>query len=153
MQIRKAGPLDIKAIRALFWDLDSGAIAWQPEHFQQGERDCAYMTGLIEDEMSDFLLAVAGDQVLGFSLLLQKKTADLSLLVPCSFAYIQDFVVREGYRGQGIGSALMDASKAWAKERGLSYLRLSVLPQNEGAQRFYARHGLHVQMISMEYPL
>ena len=45
---------------------------------------------------------------------------------------------------------LMEASKAWGKARGAQYLRLSVLPDNLGAQRFYARHGLVPQMVTME---
>lgn len=150
MLIRQAGTDDIGAIVDLFWELDTDAIRSQPEHFQRGERTLAYLNGIIDDEKSDFLVAVDGDKTVGFSLLFEKEVKGLSLLVPCRYAYIQDFVVKESHRNRGIGSRLMRASKEWAARRGLAYLRLSVLPDNTDARRFYARHGLTEQMITME---
>lgn len=153
MIIRKAAIEDIDAINKLFYELDTDAINMQPEHFQRGSRSFDYLSGLINDDKSEFLLAVIDDEIVGFSLLFEKATANISLLVPCKFAYIQDFVVSENYRNNGIGSQLMEESKTWAKKRGLDYLRLSVFPDNKAAQRFYCRHGMCEQMITMECPL
>jgi len=148
--IRKAEVKDIEAINALFYELDTDAINMQPQHFKRGTRPAEYLAGLITGENSEFLLAAVGENVIGFSLLFEKKTPDIDLLVPCKFGYIQDFVVSKDYRGMGVGSLLMEMSKKWAKDRGLAYIRLSVLPENKDAQRFYARHGLNMQMFSME---
>lgn len=41
--------------------------------------------------------------------------------------------------GDGAGSALMDASERWARERGFRYLSLNVNDANEAARRFYER--------------
>jgi len=153
MTIRKAAVGDIDSINRLFYELDTGAIDMQPEHFQRGSRSFEYLSGLIEDEKSDFLLVVIDDEVIGFSLLFTKETANISLLVPCKYAYIQDFVIVENQRNKGIGTILMDESKRWARERHMDYLRLSVIPANKDAQRFYARHGLIEQMITMECSL
>ena len=153
MIIRKATVEDIDSINKLFFELDTGAIDMQPEHFQRGSRSFEYLLGLIKDEKSDFLLAVIDDEIIGFSLLFEKETADLNLLVPCKYAYIQDFVVAENYRNKGIGTVLMEESKQWAIKRHMDYLRLSVIPANKDAQRFYAHHGLSEQMITMECPL
>ena len=153
MIIRKATVEDIDSINRLFYELDTGAIDMQPEHFQRGSRSIEYLSGLIEDEKSDFLIAIHDDEVVGFSLLFTKETANISLLVPCKYAYIQDFVVAEKQRNKGIGTVLMDESKRWASERQMDYLRLSVIPANKDAQRFYARHGFIEQMVTMECPL
>ncbi|MHC1696310.1 MAG: N-acetyltransferase family protein [Eubacteriales bacterium] len=153
MIIRQANIGDIDAINKLFYELDTDAIIMQPEHFQRGSRSFDYLSGLINDVKSDFLLAIVDDKIIGFSLLFEKVTANINLLIPCRYAYIQDFIVNEDYRNNGIGSQLMDESKKWAKERGLEYLRLSVFPNNKAAQRFYNRHGMCEQMISMECPL
>lgn len=150
MIIRTASVRDISAVVDLFWELDTGAIASQPEHFQRGERSVEYLSGIINDERSDFLVADHNGEIVGFSLLYEKEVKGLSLLVPCRYAYIQDFVVKGSHRNRGVGSQLMAESKLWAKQRGLDYLRLSVLPDNVDAQRFYRRHGLHEQMITME---
>ncbi len=151
--VRPATIWDISAVVDLFWELDTGAIASQPEHFQRGERSVEYLSGIINGEKSDFLVADEGGEIVGFSLLYEKEVKGLSLLVPCRYAYIQDFVVKGSCRNRGIGSQLMTESKSWAKRRGLDYLRLSVLPDNVDAQRFYRRHGLCEQMISMECKL
>jgi ribosomal protein S18 acetylase RimI-like enzyme len=150
MIIRLATVEDIEAINKLFYELDTDAINMQPQHFQRGSRSVDYLAGLINDQKSAFLLAIIEDEIIGFSLLFEKATANMNLLVPCKFAYIQDFVVSFKYRNQGVGSRLMEESKVWAKARGLDYLRLSVFPDNVAAQRFYSRHGLGKQMITME---
>ncbi|MCL2300805.1 MAG: GNAT family N-acetyltransferase [Firmicutes bacterium] len=144
---------DLAAIRALYWQLDTHAVQSQPQHFRRGERSDEFLLGLIEGENSDFLLAELDGEIAGFSQVSLKWTSDIPVLVPCKFGYLNDFVVREDLRGQKIGTALMAASKAWARARGGEYLRLSVLPDNLGAQRFYARHGLLPQMLTMEAAL
>ena len=153
MDIRPAVKKDIASIHALFWQLDTHAVQSQPQHFQRGERSNEYLLGLINGENSDFLLAEDGGEIIGFSLLFEKTISDIPVLVPGKIGYIQDFVVREDCRGRGVGTRLMEASKEWAARRGAQYLRLSVLPDNTGAQRFYARHGLAMQMLTMESEL
>jgi len=153
MLIRKATVDDIRAINELFWELDTDAINEQPEHFQRGERTIEYLSGIVEDEKSDFLVAVIDEEIVGFSLLFQKETKGLSLLVPCKYAYLQDFIVTGTHRNKGIGSKLLHESKEWAKAHGMEYLRLSVLPENKKAQHFYMKHGLTEQMITMECSL
>lgn len=46
-----------------------------------------------------------------------------------------------GQSGGGIGAALMDWAFSVARERAADEIQLSVWSGNEGAQRFYARHG------------
>lgn len=58
-------------------------------------------------------------------------------------AYIQDFVVAEAYRGQGVAEALLRETAAYAKaEMGARYLRLAVDTDNHRARRFYEGMGL-----------
>lgn len=153
MVIRKADIRDIAAINELFYELDTHEINLQPEHIQRGERPADYLSEIINGERSDFLLAVADGEIVGFSSIFARETSNISILVPCKYAYIQDLVVKEGFRNKSIGTVLMDESKKWAKQRGMDYLRLSVLPKNNDAQRFYRRNGLCEQMITMECPL
>jgi ribosomal protein S18 acetylase RimI-like enzyme len=57
---------------------------------------------------------------------------------------IRSLAVRPSYRRQGIGSKLMDAAEALARERGLSALVLLVRPDNEAALAMYQRRGYQV---------
>ncbi|MBQ8641596.1 MAG: GNAT family N-acetyltransferase [Clostridia bacterium] len=153
MIIRTAVSTDLGQIKQLFQELDACSVQQQPEHFQTGERSDAYLTELINREDSAFLVCIEEDTIIGFSLLFLKETKPLSLLVPCTYAYIQDFVVSENRRRQGYGTLLIEASKQWAKDHNAQYMRLSVIPDNEAGIRFYQKNGLYPQMITMECPL
>ncbi len=49
------------------------------------------------------------------------------------------------YRGQGIGSRLLDAAITWAKHRSIRRLELEVLSNNPRARRLYERKGFVVE--------
>ena len=42
-------------------------------------------------------------------------------------------------RSKGVGKALLDAAKAWARERGATHLELDTAESRSDAQRFYER--------------
>ncbi len=54
---------------------------------------------------------------------------------------IHDLAVVPGYRGEGIGRALLDAVEAHAKDRGCCKLTLEVQDDNQRARRVYDRFG------------
>jgi RimJ/RimL family protein N-acetyltransferase len=56
------------------------------------------------------------------------------------FGEIGMAVARE-WRGRGVGSALLAAAVAWARERGLHKLSLAVFAHNEAAIALYRRFG------------
>lgn len=153
MIIRTAIKSDIIDINQLFIELDADSVQYQLEHFQLGNRTDEYLLEIINNTKSDFIVAVIDDNVVGFSLVFEKEAKGLSLLIPCKYAYLQDFVVKQECRNRGIGTQLLDGSKKWAKEHGMVYLRLFVFPTNDSGIRFYKRHGLMEQMVTMECSL
>lgn len=54
-------------------------------------------------------------------------------------------MVRDGHRGQGIGSALMDACIEWAREAGAHKVALQVWPHNEAALALYRKYGFEIE--------
>ena len=56
-------------------------------------------------------------------------------------ALMNDLFVTEGNRGEGIGLALIEASAAAARERGMRHLEWFTALDNETAQRLYERTG------------
>lgn len=56
-------------------------------------------------------------------------------------AWVEDLAVHPVRRSEGIGKALLDAAKAWARERGAIYLSLESALGRENAHRFYEREG------------
>jgi GNAT superfamily N-acetyltransferase len=55
--------------------------------------------------------------------------------------WVEDLAVDPSRRGAGIGKALLDTAKAWAKERGATHLELDSAVARTDAHRFYEREG------------
>jgi GNAT superfamily N-acetyltransferase len=54
-------------------------------------------------------------------------------------AWVEDLAVDPERRSEGIGKALLDAAKAWARERGATHLELDSGDERHDAHRFYER--------------
>jgi GNAT superfamily N-acetyltransferase len=54
-------------------------------------------------------------------------------------AWIEDLAVDPARRSEGIGKALLDAAKDWARERGATHLELDSGEARTDAHRFYER--------------
>jgi len=65
--------------------------------------------------------------------------------VPTGDFYLLSLAIEQAQRGQGIGSALIDAMVQRAHGIGSKRFSLDVAVKNEGAQRLYARHDLVVE--------
>jgi ribosomal protein S18 acetylase RimI-like enzyme len=94
----------------------------------------------------EILLAQRGVQVAGllsYSLRPDLYHAGNSVL-------IEELVVEEAHRGQGIGGKLMEALLNQVEGLGCKELCLAVMPGNEAAIRFYKRHGLGEEALFLE---
>ncbi len=56
-------------------------------------------------------------------------------------AFIDEFYIRAGYRGRGIGAGVLGLVELEARSMGVGALHLEVERGNHGAQRFYRSHG------------
>ena len=61
--------------------------------------------------------------------------------------------VRDGFRGRGVGKALLAAAVTYADEVGAEHVLTSVLPQMRDTQRFYARLGFAPVMVRRSVPV
>ncbi|HXV03779.1 MAG TPA: GNAT family N-acetyltransferase [Gaiellaceae bacterium] len=77
------------------------------------------------------LVAVEEDEIVGLLFILESGFG---------FGEIGMMVAR-GWRGRGVGSALVAASIDWARANGLHKLTLSVFPQNTAAIGLYRKFG------------
>jgi GNAT superfamily N-acetyltransferase len=55
--------------------------------------------------------------------------------------YVAELVVHERMRGGGLGTALLDAAEAYARNGGLGHILIGSTAGNEGADRLYASRG------------
>jgi GNAT superfamily N-acetyltransferase len=54
-------------------------------------------------------------------------------------AWVEDLAVHPDRRSMGVGKALLDAAKDWARERGATHLELDSADNRTDAHRFYER--------------
>jgi ribosomal protein S18 acetylase RimI-like enzyme len=105
---------------------------------------------MIEAPQHTIFVAEAGQgRVVGLLTMSQRWT--LWHTGPC--ALIEELVVDEGARRQGIGRALIQAALDWAKAQGCSEVELSTEPDNLKAQAFYRRLGFESIALLLEYEL
>jgi ribosomal protein S18 acetylase RimI-like enzyme len=122
MRVRRGEPEDVAPIARMMRSTYD-RMTYIPR-IHTPEEDLAYIAGLFADH--EVLVAADGDRVLGFAIL----SADQLLQIH----------VEPGRQNEGIGGLLL----AHAKERRSAGFSLWVFQKNEGARRFYERHGLEV---------
>lgn len=59
-------------------------------------------------------------------------------------SYLYSFRVREKFRGQGVGSRMMDVVEEDLRQRNIRIVTLNVARDNPRAQQLYLRRGYHV---------
>jgi GNAT superfamily N-acetyltransferase len=68
-------------------------------------------------------------------------------------AWVEDLAVDPERRSQGVGKALLDAAKGWARERGATHLELDSALTRPDAHRFYEREGSQYKAYSFGWRL
>ena len=86
---------------------------------------------------SEVLLAFVGDEPAGFALYFHNYSTFLSK----PGIYLEDLYVRDQFRAQGIGTALLTTVGELAVERGCGRYEWSVLNWNKRAIEFYEKMG------------
>lgn len=65
-------------------------------------------------------------------------------------AEMKTMFLKPKYRGEGIGSDLMDEFKDWAEEKDAERLRVEASADNKGAIRFYRENGFKDYSLTLE---
>ncbi len=94
--------------------------------------DCALASGT-----QCYLCAVEGGRIVGFCSISLKS----NLRVEGTLANLDEMVVDHADRGRGIGSQLLQASIAFAKNRGCAQLELESALHRAETHAFYERRG------------
>jgi ribosomal-protein-alanine N-acetyltransferase len=80
-------------------------------------------------------LVAADDAVVGY------VVADAVPNHGSALGHVKDIAVRDGDRGQGVGSRLLERALAVLDVRGVGSVKLEVRESNHGAQALYRRYG------------
>jgi ribosomal protein S18 acetylase RimI-like enzyme len=106
--------------------------------------------GYDRDKARGALKALLGDQTLGRTWLILDGDAAVGYVVLCfgyslewlgRDAFVDEFYLREEYRGRGWGRRTMEFIEDAAREIGIRTLHLEVVQQNAGALELYKKIG------------
>ncbi|WP_255191429.1 GNAT family N-acetyltransferase [Natronobeatus ordinarius] len=141
--VRKATAEDAPAIREL-WDGYAAVLADYDERFEvdaEGrERWQGYFTNsLVESSRGDVLLAERDGRVVGA--LEVRVIGGHPVFKFGQHGYVYGHYVHPDHRGEGIGTALLEAAEAWFRERELPFWRYDVL-HGEPEEAFYEGYGM-----------
>jgi len=81
-----------------------------------------------------YFIAETDSKIIGYILLSKKEDF---LFMNQKYGFINQFFVKEEFRGKGIGQKLLDASCNFFKENGIKEVLLDVFIANSNAMRFY----------------
>lgn len=98
----------------------------------------------LSDPAHSVLKATAGDDIVGYAMLVDAEPADPSIARAVTVrpvAEVSKMYVLPGRHGTGVSTALMHAVAERARTAGAAGLWLGVNQRNERAKRFYAKHG------------
>lgn len=126
---------DLPAVHALVREL---ALYERAEH---------EFTASVEDYRRDFeagyfetLVVEAGGRIVAMALYYTTYSTWKGRML-----YLEDFVVREAYRGKGIGRALFDAFLEQARRKECRLVKWQVLDWNEPALNFYEKYNAIIE--------
>lgn len=135
VSIRTGGPSDMPQVMELVKELATY------------ERSPEAVVTTVEDFVIDFeadwfelLVAEAEGEIVGIALSHKAYSTWKGRMY-----YLDDLVVREAWRSQGIGQLLFRAVADRARAAGARVLKWQVLDWNEPALRFYERSGAEVE--------
>ena len=134
--LRSARPTDARPLASLFADVRrEGRWLVTPATAVSQPSEAFYIGEMIRDASNLALVAEADGDVVG------------NVLISVERSVVSDHVgtlsicVADGWREVGIGSALVEAAKVWARERGLAKVALGVFPDNARAIAVYEHAG------------
>lgn len=132
--IREAEPGEEEQVLAMYeWLFEppgSRPPRWDPDSARSRLREA------IASPRSAILVAVDGGVIAFCTAYLELNSVRFG-----QRCWVEDFAVDPARRSQGIGAALLNAAKEWARDAGATHLELDSGLARAAAHRFYEREG------------
>ena len=155
MEIRRAVPADADKILELLSQVEQIHYLGRPDIFRPNGIKFTgdELTEQMSDDSRPIFVAVKDGEVVGYSFCIISEIKDSTMLNDAKTLHIEDVCVDENRRGENVGGELMEFVKDYAKKIGCARVDLDVWEFNEGACRFYEKHGFKVQKRRMDIVL
>ena len=130
---------DLAGINVLHTQLHIQHIGYRPDIFAPIEQPVfdKLMIPYIENDGKDIIVSENDGIIDGYAAISVCDTSKgAGEILPFVFVEVNELCVAENAHRKGIGTALLDAVKAYAKEKGAKFVELGVNAQNTSAQEF-----------------
>jgi ribosomal protein S18 acetylase RimI-like enzyme len=127
--------MEISVVESVSADLVAAIASLLPQLSSASPPTASELSAIVDSDSTSLLVARDGDAVVG--------TLTLAVFrIPSGVrAWIEDVVVDEAARGQGVGEALTLAAVELARNAGARSVELTSRPTREAANRLYRRLG------------
>lgn len=142
--VRPAAEADFEAILDLYQEVDDLHLCLASDTFRRPEellRSREWLAGIAADPEALLLVSEIDDVIVGLVEAAAGETKSLPFLVQKRFVTVYTLAVSSECRRRGVGRALMDAVREWAREQGAAEIRLTVYEANRQAAAFYEALG------------
>lgn len=147
VSIRPAIQSDIPSLNPLFEALDEQHRIALPQVFRKpsGERrEQSWFDWIIAGPDRAILVAERVDKrIIGLVVLIARSIPANVVRDARRFVEIDQLIVCVGARRSGVGRSLLEASKTWAREQGISQIEVTAWSFNVEAIEFYGKLGFH----------
>lgn len=143
IMIREATLADQDRLELLYAEIDALHHEALPELFRSHEdvaRPSTFLADRLADEKMGLFVAEVDGRLAG-TILLKIRSDEHPLKYTQHYLHISTLIVAADFHGQGVAQLLLDTAVSFAKEYGLSQLRLNVYDFNQRAIAFYEKEG------------
>ncbi len=144
LKVRAARAADADALTDLLMEAENYHSRNLPDVFQtpsSPSQNRKYIMGLLLNEESAVLVAELDHCLVGFIHVNIGGYPELPIFSDEKFAVIQNIIVRENHRDQGVGKTLVLSARQWARDQALSRIQLNVWEFNQSAIGLYESLG------------
>lgn len=110
-----------------------------------------YFTNIIQDDNSVCLVAEIDGKVTGY--LAGRIINPYAYRIIAKQSELENMLVKEGFRGEGLGSLLVEQFIKWSRGRGVERIKVSAAAGNANAIRLYKRVGFSEYAAELEYEI
>ncbi len=107
------------------------------------------LPGLLSDGHACLLVAELGDRVVASGYAARRSPRPY--LDHDAYAYFGFMYTLPQFRGRGINGRIVEALKAWARQQGLTEMRLTVYQDNLPAVKAYEKTGFQPHILEMRF--
>ncbi len=146
MIVRQAKIEEIETLLEFEQGIVTAERAFNPT-LKKGEIHYYDLAKLVESPLSAVFVAEIDGDLIASGYVLEKEAQDY--LKHERYAYLGFMYVKPEHRGKGVNKRILDALLDWAKERGLSEIRLEVYSENSAAVKAYEKAGFKTLLLEM----